>query len=228
MIATLEKAKASAVDIAEKLQQAKLTAKEIDDVRVKYTGAARRGAVLFFVMAGLANVNKMYEYSLSSFLTVFSNTLATSKKDASLETRLKNVIEATTSDVYNYTCLGLFEKHKLMFSFQVHSHYPYHCVMLFACSVFNLALELHQSPCRCYNIHAVIYTFLAGKDEHVALTCCTLFPTHTTCWCEPQNWSGRPNKTAQRVLIFAKSACRLQSGPFKRLETSTLHIWISS
>ena len=119
LIATLEKAKASAVDIAEKLQQAKLTAKEIDDVRVKYTGAARRGAVLFFVMAGLANVNKMYEYSLSSFLTVFSNTLATSKKDASLEARLKNVIEATTSDVYNYTCLGLFEKHKLMFSFQV-------------------------------------------------------------------------------------------------------------
>lgn len=121
LIATLEKAKASAVDIAEKLQQAKLTSKEIDDVRVKYSGAARRGAVLFFVMAGLANVNKMYEYSLSSFLTVFSNTLATSKKDASLEARLKNVIEATTSDVYNYTCLGLFEKHKLMFSFQVHS-----------------------------------------------------------------------------------------------------------
>lgn len=119
LIATLEKAKASAVDIAEKLQQAKLTAKEIDDVRVKYIGAARRGAVLFFVMAGLANVNKMYEYSLSSFLTVFSNTLATSKRDASLEARLKSVIEATTSDVYKYTCLGLFEKHKLMFSFQV-------------------------------------------------------------------------------------------------------------
>lgn len=117
------------MDIAEKLQQAKLTAKEIDDVRVKYSGAARRGAVLFFVMAGLANVNKMYEYSLSSFLTVFSNTLATSKKDASLEVRLRNIIEATTSDVYNYTCLGLFEKHKLMFSFQVCSRSLQHYAM---------------------------------------------------------------------------------------------------
>jgi dynein heavy chain, axonemal len=119
LIATLEKAKASAVDIAEKLQQAKVTAKEIDDVRLKYTAAARRGAILFFGMAGLANVTNMYEYSLSSFLTVFSNTLETSKKDSTLEGRLKNIIEAATSDVYNYTCLGLFEKHKLMFSFQV-------------------------------------------------------------------------------------------------------------
>lgn len=32
---------------------------------------------------------------------------------------LRNVIEGLTFDVYNYTCLGLFEMHKLMFSFQM-------------------------------------------------------------------------------------------------------------
>ena len=36
-----------------------------------------------------------------------------------LEGRLRNVTEALTYDVYSYTCLGLFEKHKLMFSFQM-------------------------------------------------------------------------------------------------------------
>jgi len=36
-----------------------------------------------------------------------------------LENRLHNVIEALTFDIYSYTCLGLFEKHKLMFSFQM-------------------------------------------------------------------------------------------------------------
>jgi hypothetical protein len=142
------------VDIAEKLQQAKLTAKEIEDARVKYSGAARRGAVLFFVMVGLANVNKMYEYSLSSFLTVFSNTLATSKKDALLEARLRNIIEATTSDVYNYTCLGLFEKHKLMFSFQVCPEIAHDCMILrtdtasldfsICCGVCLNAVGVHQ------------------------------------------------------------------------------------
>ena len=60
-----------------------------------------------------------YEYSLGSFLTVFNQTLNTSKKDIMLENRLHNVIEALTFDIYSYTCLGLFEKHKLMFSFQM-------------------------------------------------------------------------------------------------------------
>ena len=32
---------------------------------------------------------------------------------------MRNIVEALTYDVYDYTCLGLFESHKLMFSFQV-------------------------------------------------------------------------------------------------------------
>jgi dynein heavy chain, axonemal len=119
LISTLEQAKMSAVDIAEKLKKAKVTAQEIEEVRVRYSEAAKRGAVLFFVMASLANITNMYEYSLASFLTVYNSTLTTSKKDPTLDIRLRNIIEATTYDVYNYTCLGLFEKHKLMLSFQV-------------------------------------------------------------------------------------------------------------
>jgi dynein heavy chain, axonemal len=73
-------------------------------------------------MASLSNITNMYECSLASFLAVYHNTLTTSKKDPNLEGRLRNIIEATTYDVYNCTCLGLFEKHKLMFSFQVRGH----------------------------------------------------------------------------------------------------------
>eukprot|EP00803_Ostreobium_quekettii_P011338 evm.model.scf_1312.1 EVM.evm.TU.scf_1312.1 scf_1312:839-40608(+) len=119
LISTLESAKSKAVEIAEKLEAAKVTAAEIEEVRVRYTPVAKRGAILFFVMAGLANITNMYEYSLASFLRVFDHSLATSKKDASLEGRLRNIAECNTFDVYNYTCLGLFEKHKLMFSFQM-------------------------------------------------------------------------------------------------------------
>ena len=36
-----------------------------------------------------------------------------------LESRLRNVTESLTYDIYSYTCLGLFERHKLMFSFQM-------------------------------------------------------------------------------------------------------------
>lgn len=119
LIRTLENTKAKAVEIAEKLALAKETAAEIDVVRARYSPAAKRGAILFFVMSNLSAISSMYEYSLASFLEVFRATLGSSRKDAALEGRLRNIIDALTFDVYNYVCTGLFEKHKLMLSFQM-------------------------------------------------------------------------------------------------------------
>jgi dynein heavy chain len=36
-----------------------VTAKEIDETRVKYTPVAKRGAILFFVMASLSSITNM-------------------------------------------------------------------------------------------------------------------------------------------------------------------------
>ena len=119
LIETLEEAKGTAVEISKKLEVANVTKEEIEVVRMRYRPVAKQGSILFFVISSLANITNMYEYSLGSYLTVFGLTLSTSKKDASLDGRLRNIVEALTFDVYNYTCLGLFEKHKLMFSFQM-------------------------------------------------------------------------------------------------------------
>ena len=59
LISTLEHAKAKAVEIAEKLEVSKVTALEIDETRVKYTPVAKRGAILFFVMASLSAITNM-------------------------------------------------------------------------------------------------------------------------------------------------------------------------
>jgi dynein heavy chain, axonemal len=40
-------------------------------------------------------------------------------QDAALEKRLRHIVDALTYDVFCYTCLGLFERHKLLFSFHV-------------------------------------------------------------------------------------------------------------
>ena len=76
LISTLESAKEKAVEISQKLEAAKVTAKEIDEARVRYSSVALRGAVLFFVMASLSVISNMYEYSLSSFLRVFNQVSA--------------------------------------------------------------------------------------------------------------------------------------------------------
>jgi dynein heavy chain len=119
LIATLESAKSKSVEITQKLVRAKSTKEDISKARAAYQAAAKRGSILFFVMAGLVNVNKMYELSLSSFLVVFRKSLNQAKKGASLEARLKNIVAQMTNDMYDYTCLGIFERHKLMFSFQM-------------------------------------------------------------------------------------------------------------
>eukprot|EP00951_Prasinocladus_malaysianus_P035121 scaffold359389_cov42-Prasinocladus_malaysianus.AAC.1 len=98
LIETLEEAKGTAVDISKKLEVANVTKEEIEIVRLRYRPVAKRGSILFFVISSLANITNMYEYSLGSFLTVFSLTLSTSKKDASLDGRLRNIIEALTFD----------------------------------------------------------------------------------------------------------------------------------
>lgn len=61
----------------------------------------------------------MYEYSLASYLIVFNNSLRDAKNDPVLETRLRAIIDKLTLNVYEYTCLGIFEVHKLMFSFHM-------------------------------------------------------------------------------------------------------------
>lgn len=61
----------------------------------------------------------MYEISLDSFLSVFKVALDLAKKDAVLDNRLRNMTDTVTRQIYDYTCTGIFERHKLMFSFQM-------------------------------------------------------------------------------------------------------------
>ena len=77
------------------------------------------GAILFFVLSDMATVSPMYQYSLANYLEVFKISLKKSIPDSILEKRLRNIIDTLTYNVYNYACTGLFEKHKLLYSFQM-------------------------------------------------------------------------------------------------------------
>lgn len=90
----------------EKLQEAEKTTKEIDILRDGYRPAARRGAVLFFVLADLAAINPMYQYSLNSYLVVFDYSLRKSLPDSHLQKRLKNIINTLSLNIYHYACTG--------------------------------------------------------------------------------------------------------------------------
>jgi dynein heavy chain len=119
LIATLENTKSKAVEIQGKLQLAEQTKIDISTARSVYKPVAKRGSILYFAESSLSLINSMYEISLDSFLSVFKSALETAKKDANLDNRLRNMMDTITRQIYDYTCTGIFERHKLMFSFQM-------------------------------------------------------------------------------------------------------------
>ncbi|KAF9424735.1 hypothetical protein HW555_000036 [Spodoptera exigua] len=119
LVNTLENTKAKAAEVMEKLQLAAITTKDIETLRDGYRPVAKRGSILFFVLSDMAGVNAMYQYSLSSYLDVFSFSLRKAMPNVILVKRLKNIIDMLTKNVYDYGCTGIFERHKLLFSFQM-------------------------------------------------------------------------------------------------------------
>lgn len=94
------------LQVSEKLKLAEKTALDIDRLRDGYRPAARRGAILFFVLSEMALVNSMYQYSLIAFLEVFGLSLKKSLPDSILIKRLKNIMDTLTFNIYNYGCTG--------------------------------------------------------------------------------------------------------------------------
>lgn len=81
LIDTLNEAKTKSVEISEALERGKVTKAEIEDSCESYKEVSWRGSILFFSITGLANISDMYEYSLNSYMSVFMNALAVSRKD---------------------------------------------------------------------------------------------------------------------------------------------------
>jgi len=70
LINTLDETKTKASEVAEKLKMAAKTADEVEKNRDIYRPVAKRGAILFFILAEMANINSMYQYALSAYVEV--------------------------------------------------------------------------------------------------------------------------------------------------------------
>ncbi|VDO05387.1 unnamed protein product [Rodentolepis nana] len=103
-------------EIQEKQQVAEKTQMEIDETRGGYIPVANHGAILFFCIADLGNVDPMYQYSLSWFVNLFIMSIDTSEASDDLDTRIKNLNDNFAKVIYRNVCRSLFEKTKLLFS----------------------------------------------------------------------------------------------------------------
>ncbi|GLH10276.1 Dynein heavy chain, cytoplasmic [Gryllus bimaculatus] len=119
LLDTLEQTKLQVEDISDKILQANQAAKDIDCFRNDYLILAEHGSILFSVVSNMATVDTMYKYSLTSFKNLFHLSLQKAVQDNQIEVRLKNVINTLTKFVYDYVCIGVYQRHKILFSFQL-------------------------------------------------------------------------------------------------------------
>uniref|UniRef100_A0A8D0HGT5 Dynein axonemal heavy chain 2 n=1 Tax=Sphenodon punctatus TaxID=8508 RepID=A0A8D0HGT5_SPHPU len=119
LVNTLQTSKVTATEVTEQLETSETTEIKIDTAREAYRPCAQRASILFFVLNDMGKIDPMYQFSLDAYIDLFNLSINKSQRSAKLEERIRYLNEYHTYAVYRYTCRGLFECHKLLFSFQM-------------------------------------------------------------------------------------------------------------
>ncbi|XP_067623613.1 dynein beta chain, ciliary [Eurosta solidaginis] len=116
LVINLEATKQTVDEIELKVREAHITSTQIDEARNMYRAAAKRAAILYFVLTDLSRINPIYKFSLKSFMNVFKKAIGTAAQSKHHEKRVQNLVASITLHTFIYTMRGLFEADKLTFT----------------------------------------------------------------------------------------------------------------
>ena len=117
LIIVLENSKKTSREINERMSQSLIVEEEINNTRNHYRAVAIRGSILYFVIADLAGIDPMYQYSLVYVKRLFNSAIEKSPQQPTLDERLQVLIDKITVTLYLNVSRGLFVSHKVLFSF---------------------------------------------------------------------------------------------------------------
>lgn len=119
LINVLENSKKTSYEINDRIAQALIVEEEINQTRNQYRTVAIRGSILYFVIADLAGIDPMYQYSLGYIKRLFNKAIEISPQAKELQDRLNILIDNITRIIFTNVSRGLFEAHKIIFSFLI-------------------------------------------------------------------------------------------------------------
>ncbi|KAG5499406.1 hypothetical protein JIQ42_04223 [Leishmania sp. Namibia] len=88
-----------------------------DRTRNLFVPVAHLGAILFFCVTELANIDPMYQNSLQSYVVIFQEALSSSAKSSDVEERTEAIRTAFKCSLFQRVCRALFARDQLLFSF---------------------------------------------------------------------------------------------------------------
>jgi dynein heavy chain len=100
LINKLASSKKMSKEINQRVEDSKVTEKEIDAARESYRPVAFRASLLFFCITDLAGIDPMYQYSLQWFIKLFKIGIETAPPSNDLPVRLTNLNNYFTYSLY--------------------------------------------------------------------------------------------------------------------------------
>eukprot|EP00927_Polykrikos_kofoidii_P016936 TRINITY_DN17697_c0_g2_i1.p1 TRINITY_DN17697_c0_g2~~TRINITY_DN17697_c0_g2_i1.p1 ORF type:complete len:2183 (+),score=502.38 TRINITY_DN17697_c0_g2_i1:396-6551(+) len=116
---TLDESRRTGTECKDRMEIADKAMVLIEEVREKLRPVATRASIIYFVVADFANIDPMYQYSLEYFNGLFRDRLRESEKNDDVSERILILIKDFTRFMFLNICRGLFEDHKLLFSFLI-------------------------------------------------------------------------------------------------------------
>jgi hypothetical protein len=117
LVSTLQNSKTMSDDIKIKVKTSVEISQKIEEAREQFRAVAKRGSILFFAVRDMSGVDSMYQYSLHYVIKIFKSAIRRSEQCKLISDRLDLLITNISTEIYKNISRGLFERHKLIFSF---------------------------------------------------------------------------------------------------------------
>jgi dynein heavy chain len=142
LIEGLEATKAAAKEIAAAVLEGKKTEIEINLAREVYRPVASEGAMLYFLLTKLCEIEHMYQYSLDSFVMYFYKSIDRAIPAEKLLDRVANLRASLRITMYTMVARGLFVRHKLIFLAQLTFNLMKRGIAIYAIHIDTVVIDI--------------------------------------------------------------------------------------
>lgn len=115
LVETLERLKVESGEIKQKVEETTDVMSKVDDILETYSPLAKNSSLMFSLLKKLKDIHAFYEFPLSAFMSIFTETLTSSKE--SNGDRVETLIVDLYKEIFANISLSLLQRDKVLIAF---------------------------------------------------------------------------------------------------------------